>query len=61
MCFILSTPLNGAAQYLAREGVTIEEWPVLRTGAQGEIESLYFCDLDGNLVEISNYVHPVGV
>ena len=29
---------------------------LLRTGALGPIESIYFRDPDGNLLEISNYL-----
>jgi catechol 2,3-dioxygenase-like lactoylglutathione lyase family enzyme len=36
-------------------GVAIEGGPVKRTGATGPIESFYFRDPDGNLVEVSNY------
>ncbi|MFQ4145435.1 hypothetical protein U2718_024915 [Chlorogloeopsis sp. ULAP02] len=35
--------------------VKIVEEPVSRTGALGEIESLYLRDPDGNLIEVSNY------
>ena len=37
-------------------GVTVEEGPVARTGAVGPIESLYFRDPDGNLIEVSRYL-----
>lgn len=35
-------------------GVAVEEGPVERTGALGPIESVYFRDPDGNLIEVSN-------
>jgi catechol 2,3-dioxygenase-like lactoylglutathione lyase family enzyme len=34
-------------------GIPVELGPVERTGAQGPIRSLYLCDPDGNLVELS--------
>ncbi len=36
-------------------GVAIEEGPVARNGARGPMESVYFRDPDGNLVEVSRY------
>jgi catechol 2,3-dioxygenase-like lactoylglutathione lyase family enzyme len=33
--------------------VAIEEGPVGRTGATGPIQSVYFRDPDGNLVEVA--------
>lgn len=41
--------------HLAEQGVTVEEGPVARTGAIGPIESVYFRDPDGNLIEVSRY------
>ena len=41
-------------QHLKDCGVEIEEGPVIRSGAAGELESVYFRDPDGNLVEVSN-------
>ena len=41
---------------LAEQGVTVEEGPVARTGAVGPIESVYFRDPDGNLIEVSRYL-----
>ena len=41
--------------HLAEQGVTVEEGPVARTGATGPIESVYFRDPDGNLIEVSRY------
>jgi catechol 2,3-dioxygenase-like lactoylglutathione lyase family enzyme len=35
--------------------VNIEAGPVPRTGALGPIQSVYFRDPDGNLIEVSNY------
>ena len=37
-------------------GVPIEQGPVDRTGAIGQIRSVYLRDPDQNLLEISNYV-----
>jgi len=38
------------------QGVAIVEGPVPRTGAGGPIESIYFRDPDGNLVEVANLI-----
>jgi catechol 2,3-dioxygenase-like lactoylglutathione lyase family enzyme len=36
--------------------VTVEVGPVKRTGAVGEIISVYIRDPDQNLIELSNYL-----
>lgn len=56
LCFIVSTPLAEAIAHLELLGVAVLAGPAPRTGALGAIESLYFRDPDGNLVEVSNYV-----
>jgi catechol 2,3-dioxygenase-like lactoylglutathione lyase family enzyme len=43
-------------QHLKSCFVEIEEGPVIRSGAVGTLESVYFRDPDGNLVEVSNVV-----
>ena len=43
-------------QHLNACGVEIEEGPVTRSGEAGMLESSYFRDPDGNLVEISNVI-----
>jgi len=53
LCFLLKEPLAGAISELHRYGVEIEEGPVMRTGAQGPIESVYVRDPDGNLIELA--------
>ena len=55
LCFILNTPLNEAKNYIESIGIKIEEGIVSRTGAMGEIESIYLRDPDKNLIELSNY------
>jgi len=54
-CLIADTPLDAVRAHLAAQGITVEEGPVVRTGATGPITSLYLRDPDGNLVEISTY------
>ena len=56
LCFISPTPLAEVLAHLSEQGIRIESGPVARTGANGQIESLYLRDPDGNLIEISNYV-----
>jgi catechol 2,3-dioxygenase-like lactoylglutathione lyase family enzyme len=58
LCFIASTSVEAVIAHLAAMGVPIEEGPVARTGANGEIRSVYFRDLDENLIEVSNYIKP---
>ncbi|XP_018425640.1 PREDICTED: glyoxalase domain-containing protein 5 [Nanorana parkeri] len=55
LCLITETPLSNVLQHLQVCGVPLEEGPVSRTGAMGEITSVYFRDPDHNLIEISNY------
>jgi len=42
--------------HLARENVVVILGPVQRTGATGNIVSVYIRDPDLNLVEIANYL-----
>jgi catechol 2,3-dioxygenase-like lactoylglutathione lyase family enzyme len=55
LCLIAATPLPQVIDHLQALNVTIIEGPVTRTGARGELRSVYLRDPDGNLVEISNY------
>lgn len=55
-CMITVTPIHEVLLYLNAKGIHIEEGPVKRTGALGEIESVYIRDPDDNLIEISNYL-----
>jgi PhzF family phenazine biosynthesis protein len=54
-CLISREPLDAIATRLAANNVRIELGPVTKQGALGPIESVYFRDLDENLVEVSNY------
>ena len=56
LCFISLQKLSDWQAHLARNGVEIEEGPVRKMGANGELLSLYIRDLDGNLIEISNNI-----
>lgn len=53
-CLISETPISQVIRHLAECGVAVEEGPVTRSGAAGTLESVYFRDPDGNLVEVSN-------
>lgn len=55
ICLITETPISTLISHLEKIGIDIIEGPVERTGAMGKINSIYFRDPDGNLVEVSNY------
>jgi len=55
LCFIVKD-LAAAIAHLEHEGVAIIAGPGPRTGAQGEIRSVYIRDPDNNLIELSEYV-----
>jgi catechol 2,3-dioxygenase-like lactoylglutathione lyase family enzyme len=55
LCFITAVPPDEVIGHLHDNGVQILQGPVERTGALGEIMSVYCRDPDGNLVEISSY------
>ncbi|MCH7339703.1 VOC family protein [Acinetobacter higginsii] len=56
LCFIAETPLNEVMAHLQAQQIEIIEGPIERTGAVGEILSVYLRDPDQNLIEISNYL-----
>lgn len=53
-CLITDEPLEGVVSRLEQLGIAIEDGPVERTGAVGQLWSIYVRDPDGNLVEIAN-------
>lgn len=59
LCLITRVPLAQVMEHLSSCGVPILEGPVRRSGALGEIISLYLRDPDQNLIEISTYVEQL--
>jgi catechol 2,3-dioxygenase-like lactoylglutathione lyase family enzyme len=53
-CLLTDTPIEQVVAHLESIGVAIEEGPARKTGATGPLNSVYFRDPDGNLVEVSN-------
>jgi catechol 2,3-dioxygenase-like lactoylglutathione lyase family enzyme len=54
-CLVSDGPLEEIVTTLARYRVSVELGPVERHGARGVMQSIYFRDPDGNLVEVSRY------
>lgn len=55
LCFITEVSIEEVVSHLQSCEVQIELGPVTRTGALGEIISVYLRDPDNNLIEVSNY------
>jgi catechol 2,3-dioxygenase-like lactoylglutathione lyase family enzyme len=55
LCLLTSSTPAEVIEHLRQQNVVIEEGPVRRTGARGPIDSVYFRDPDGNLIEVSRY------
>jgi len=56
ICFVTHLAPEQVIEHLRAENVEIVEGPVPRTGALGEMLSVYLRDPDGNLIEISHYI-----
>ena len=56
LCFVTAVGVDDVIAHLHGCGVMIEQGPVSREGALGEIKSVYCRDPDGNLVEIASYL-----
>ena len=56
LCFITQTPILEVVDTLKTHKVSIIAGPVPRTGAIGDLISVYFRGPDGNLIEVSNRV-----
>ena len=56
ICFIADRPLDQVIERLAAANVNIIQGPVPKTGAIGNLRSVYVRDPDLNLIEISEYV-----
>lgn len=54
LCFITRTPVEGVLRMLEDHGIAVEQGPVERSGATGQLLSVYVRDPDGNLVELAN-------
>jgi catechol 2,3-dioxygenase-like lactoylglutathione lyase family enzyme len=55
LCFMTSASPEEVMQHLQACGIAILEGPVPRTGARGQMTSIYFRDPDQNLLEIAHY------
>lgn len=56
LCFIADRPLTAVIEHLKTQKWPIIEGPVIRTGANSKINSVYVRDPDQNLIEISELI-----
>ncbi len=56
ICFLVDQPVEAWMKHLGRHGVPVILGPAERTGARGQLRSIYIYDPDENLVELSNLV-----
>lgn len=55
-CLRTITPIAELVKQLKKNKVVILDGPAMKEGANGPLLSVYFNDLDGNLVEVSNEI-----
>jgi catechol 2,3-dioxygenase-like lactoylglutathione lyase family enzyme len=55
-CLIAALSLEKVLDHLRAENIAIVAGPITRRGAAGTMQSVYFRDPDGNLVEVSQYI-----
>jgi catechol 2,3-dioxygenase-like lactoylglutathione lyase family enzyme len=55
ICLVSELPIDRVVAALQRHDIAIETGPVERQGALGSMQSVYFRDPDGNLIEVSHY------
>lgn len=55
LCFIATTSIDAVRDHLGSNGIPIIEGPIRRTGALGEMTSVYFREPDQNLIEVAVY------
>jgi catechol 2,3-dioxygenase-like lactoylglutathione lyase family enzyme len=54
LCLRTTIPIDTLIKRAKSLGIEVVLGPVERTGARGELDSIYVHDFDGNLVELSN-------
>ena len=59
LCFITETSVEEFKKHIEDNKIELIQGPIKRTGAMGEIISIYIRDPDGNLIEISNYIYKI--
>lgn len=56
LCLLIQGDLESCLAELQAKNIVIESGPLLRTGAQGPIRSIYLRDPDQNLIELSELI-----
>lgn len=55
LCFIVTVTADQVVEHFQGCGVAVLEGPVEKTGALGQMTSVYTRDPEGNLIEVSSY------